>query len=150
VRLFLVLLHGVMFQTGWMQPQRFMERLCFLSVSLEPMSCHSSTWPRVAHQTSPIQMQIGKRGINTIFDHFRDKPARFPHAGVQTLIGRRSALFYSEGRVLHSLSVRFVSARDIAAFAVLFVYILSVVSVFPRPGAAYYDFSTSIYDKNLK
>jgi hypothetical protein len=35
----------------------------------------------------------------------------FPHGEVQTLIDRRSALFYSEGRVLHCLSVRFVSAR---------------------------------------
>jgi len=52
--------------------------------------------------------------------------------------------------VLCCLSVRFVSARDIVTFAVLFVYILSAVSVFPRPVAAYYDFFISIYDKNLK
>jgi len=53
-----------------------MEKLYFLSDSLEPMSCHLSTRPRVAHQTSPNQTPIDKRRIKTIFNHFRDKPAR--------------------------------------------------------------------------
>jgi hypothetical protein len=65
-----------------MQPQRFMEKLYFLSDSLEPMSCHLSTRPRVAHQTSPNQTPIDKRRINTIFNHFRDKPARFCDSSV--------------------------------------------------------------------
>jgi len=43
---------------------------------LEPMSCHLSTRPRVTHQTSPNQTPIDKRRINTILNHFRDKPAR--------------------------------------------------------------------------
>jgi len=71
------MLHGVKLQKGWMQPQMVMERLCFLSDLLESMSCHLSTRPRVVHQTSPNQTQIGKRGKKTIFDLFRDKPARF-------------------------------------------------------------------------
>ena len=32
--------------------------------------------PRVAHQTSPNRTPIDKRRIKTIFNHFRDKPAR--------------------------------------------------------------------------
>ena len=53
------------------------EKVYFLQDLLEPMSCHLSTRPRVAHQTSPNQTSIGKRGIKTIFNHFRDKPARY-------------------------------------------------------------------------
>jgi hypothetical protein len=63
-----------------------MEKLRFLSDSLEPMSCHLSTRPRVAHQTSPNQTTIDKRGIKTIFNHFRDKPAREPELGVHARI----------------------------------------------------------------
>ena len=33
--------------------------------------------PRVAHQTSLNQTPIDKRRITTLFNHFRDKPARF-------------------------------------------------------------------------
>lgn len=40
------------------------------------MSCHLSTRPRVVHQTSPNQTRKDKRRIKTIFNHFRDKPAR--------------------------------------------------------------------------
>jgi hypothetical protein len=58
-----------------MQPQQFMKKY-FPSDSLEPMSCHLSTRPRVTHQTSPNQTPIDKRRIKTIFNHFRDKPAR--------------------------------------------------------------------------
>ena len=54
-----------------------MEKLCFLSDSLEFPSCHFSTRPRVAHQTSLNQTPIGKRGIKTILNHFGDKSARF-------------------------------------------------------------------------
>jgi hypothetical protein len=59
-----------------MQPQRFMEKLQFPSDSLEPMSCHLSTRPRFAHETSPNQTRKDKRRLKTIFNHFRDKPAR--------------------------------------------------------------------------
>jgi hypothetical protein len=38
--------------------------------------CHLSTRPRVVHQTSPNQAPIDKRRLKTIFNHFRDKPAR--------------------------------------------------------------------------
>ena len=60
-----------------MQPQRFMEKLQFPSDSLEPMSCHLSTRPRFAHETSPNQTRKDKRRLKTIFNHFRDKPARY-------------------------------------------------------------------------
>jgi len=52
-------------------------QLYFLSVSLESISCHFSARSRVAHQASPNQTPIDKRRINTIFNHFRDKPARY-------------------------------------------------------------------------
>ena len=71
------MLHGVTLQKGWRQPQRAMEKLHFPSVSLEPMSSHLDAPPRVAHQTSLNQIPIGKRGIKTIFNHFRDKAARY-------------------------------------------------------------------------
>jgi hypothetical protein len=45
-------------------------------VCWKPVICHLSTRPRFAHQTSPNWAQNGKRRINTIFNHFRDKPAR--------------------------------------------------------------------------
>jgi len=35
VHLFLALLHGVTLQAGYMQPQRFMEKLCFHPALLE-------------------------------------------------------------------------------------------------------------------
>jgi hypothetical protein len=38
--------------------------------------CHLSTQSKFAYQRSPNWAQNGKRRINTIFDHFRDKPAR--------------------------------------------------------------------------
>ena len=53
-----------------------MKKICFLSDSLEPMSCPFSTRPRVAHQRSPNQARKDKRRIKTILDHCRDKPAR--------------------------------------------------------------------------
>ena len=37
---------------------------------------HLDAAPRVAHQTSLSQKPIDKRGIETIFSHFRDKLAR--------------------------------------------------------------------------
>jgi hypothetical protein len=43
-----------------------MEKLCFLSDLLEPMSCHLDAPPRVAHETSLNQTPIGKRGIRII------------------------------------------------------------------------------------
>jgi len=39
--------------------------------------CHLSTLSRSAYETSPNQTPIDKRRIKTIFNHFRDKPARF-------------------------------------------------------------------------
>jgi hypothetical protein len=51
-----------------------MEKLCFLSDLLEPMSCHLDAPPRVAHQTSLNQTPIGKRGVNTIFIHVFNSP----------------------------------------------------------------------------
>jgi hypothetical protein len=40
------------------------------------VSCPFSTRSRVAHQTSPNQTPIDKRRITTLFNHYRDKPAR--------------------------------------------------------------------------
>jgi len=38
--------------------------------------CRLSTQSGFAYETSPNQAPIDKRRINTIFNHFRDKPAR--------------------------------------------------------------------------
>jgi len=54
-----------------------MEIPYFLQDLLELPSCHLSTRPRVAHQTSPNQAPIDERRPKTTFNHFRDKPARY-------------------------------------------------------------------------
>jgi hypothetical protein len=76
VNLFLALLHALTLQTSQMQPQLVMEKVCFHPDLLEPMSCHLSTRPRFAHQRSLNQAQKDERRLKTIFNHFRDKPAR--------------------------------------------------------------------------
>ena len=65
------------------------------------MSCHLSTRPRVAHQTSPNRTPIGKRRINTIFNHFRDKPARY----------RLNEYYNSENKVLEHFRFKQIFLR---------------------------------------
>jgi len=83
-----------------MQPQQFMKNY-FPSDSLEPMSCHLSTRPRVTHQTSPNQTPIDKRRISTIFNHFRDKPARY----------RLNEYYNSENKVLEHFRFKQIFLR---------------------------------------
>ena len=59
-----------------MQPQQFIERFCFLSVSLELRELPSFSTVKSRHQTSPYHAQIGKRSINTIFG-ISDSKIRF-------------------------------------------------------------------------
>jgi hypothetical protein len=59
-----------------MQPQMVM-KTAFFRIRWNPMGFRFSARPRVVHQTSPNQTPIDKRRTKTIFNHFRDKPARF-------------------------------------------------------------------------
>ena len=58
---------------------------------LEPMIRPLSTRPRFAHQTSPNQTRKDKRRIKTIFNHFRDKPARYMNLQVGVYLPRVGA-----------------------------------------------------------
>ena len=53
-----------------------MEKLCFLQDLLELHDLPSFNAVKITHQTSPNQAPIDKRRPKTIFNHFRDKPAR--------------------------------------------------------------------------
>jgi hypothetical protein len=44
---------------------------------MKPRDLPSFNAVKITRQTSPNQAPIDKRGINTIFNHFRDKPARY-------------------------------------------------------------------------
>jgi hypothetical protein len=53
-----------------------MGKLCFHRALMEPRGLPSFNSVKITRQTSPNQAPIGKRRIKTIFNHFRDKPAR--------------------------------------------------------------------------
>jgi len=53
-----------------------MGNLHFLQDLMEPSDLRSFNTARIVRQTSPNQAPIDKRRLKTIFNHFRDKPAR--------------------------------------------------------------------------
>ena len=52
-------------------------KLCFHRALMEPRGLPSFNSVKITRQTSPNQAPIDKRRIKTIFNHFRDKPARY-------------------------------------------------------------------------
>jgi hypothetical protein len=77
VNTFLVLLRALAFQMGTLQPQRVMEKVCFLQDLMDPRDLRSFNAVKITCQTSPNQTPIDKRRLKTIFNHLRDKPARY-------------------------------------------------------------------------
>jgi hypothetical protein len=54
-----------------------MGKLYFHLALMEPRDLPSFNAVKITRQTSPDQAPIDKRRIKTIFNHFRDKPARY-------------------------------------------------------------------------
>ena len=74
---FLALLRGVKLQKGWMQTQRFMEKLCFHPDSLEPPEFPFVNTVKVCLQNKPKSNANRQKRKTIILNHFRDKAARF-------------------------------------------------------------------------